>query len=53
LTPALPFLGGLEEVSDAEVRKRFETRLFGLLSVTRAALPVLRATEHSRYCDGT
>lgn len=36
-------LGALEELSDAEVREQFETNVFGLLNVTRAALPVLRA----------
>ncbi|WP_231652685.1 SDR family NAD(P)-dependent oxidoreductase [Pseudomonas californiensis] len=35
-------LGALEELTDAEVREQFETNVFGLLNVTRAALPVLR-----------
>ncbi|WP_144142677.1 SDR family NAD(P)-dependent oxidoreductase [Paraburkholderia sp. BCC1884] len=35
-------LGALEEVSDVEVRRQFDTNVFGLLNVTRAALPVLR-----------
>lgn len=35
-------LGAVEEVSDAEVRSVFDVNVFGLLSVTRAVLPVLR-----------
>lgn len=35
-------LGAAEELSDSEVRKLFDTNVFGLLNVTRAALPVLR-----------
>jgi NAD(P)-dependent dehydrogenase (short-subunit alcohol dehydrogenase family) len=34
--------GAIEEVSDAEARDVFETNVFGLLHVTRAALPQLR-----------
>ncbi|MEG5266294.1 oxidoreductase [Pseudomonas sp. JDS28PS106] len=36
-------LGALEELSDTEVRQLFDTNVFGLLNVTRAALPVLRS----------
>ncbi|MBP2477493.1 NAD(P)-dependent dehydrogenase (short-subunit alcohol dehydrogenase family) [Crossiella equi] len=36
-------LGAVEELSDAEVRAVYETNVFGLLTVTRAVLPVLRA----------
>ncbi|GAA2231055.1 oxidoreductase [Promicromonospora sukumoe] len=36
-------LGAVEEASDAEVRAVYETNVFGLLSVTRAVLPLLRA----------
>lgn len=35
-------LGAVEESSAEEVRKQYETNVFGLLNVTRAALPVLR-----------
>ncbi len=36
-------LGAVEEASDAEVRAVYETNVFGLLTVTRAVTPVLRA----------
>jgi len=32
----------IEEASDAEVRKQFDTNVFGLLNVTRAVLPHMR-----------
>ncbi|WP_326837637.1 oxidoreductase [Amycolatopsis rhabdoformis] len=35
-------LGAVEEASDAAVRAVFDANVFGLLSVTRAVLPVLR-----------
>jgi NAD(P)-dependent dehydrogenase (short-subunit alcohol dehydrogenase family) len=35
-------LGAVEEVSDAEARAVFDVNVFGLLSVTRAVLPVMR-----------
>ena len=34
--------GTVEEVSDEQIRQQFETNLFGLLNVTRAALLLLR-----------
>jgi NAD(P)-dependent dehydrogenase (short-subunit alcohol dehydrogenase family) len=34
--------GALEELSDDELRRQFETNVFGALTVTRAALPHLR-----------
>lgn len=36
-------LGAVEEVSDEEVRAVFDVNVFGLLSVTRAVLPTMRA----------
>jgi NAD(P)-dependent dehydrogenase (short-subunit alcohol dehydrogenase family) len=35
-------MGAIEEVSDAEARKVFDTNVFGLLAVTRAVLPSMR-----------
>jgi NAD(P)-dependent dehydrogenase (short-subunit alcohol dehydrogenase family) len=35
-------LGAIEELSDAEIRAQFETNVFGVLNVTKAALPHLR-----------
>lgn len=36
-------IGALEEVSDQESRENFEVNVFGLLNVTRAIAPVMRA----------
>ena len=41
-------LSGVEEASDAEVRKQYDTNVFGLLNVTRAVLPHLRR-QHSGH----
>ncbi len=35
-------LGAVEEASDGDVRRNYETNVFGLLNVTRAVLPHLR-----------
>lgn len=35
-------LGSVEESSDADVRRMYDTNVFGLLNVTRAALPAMR-----------
>jgi len=35
-------IGTIEEVTDAEVRAQFDTNVFGLLNVTRSALPHMR-----------
>jgi NAD(P)-dependent dehydrogenase (short-subunit alcohol dehydrogenase family) len=37
------FLGAIEECSAAEVEAQFRTNVFGLLNVTRAVLPAMRA----------
>jgi NAD(P)-dependent dehydrogenase (short-subunit alcohol dehydrogenase family) len=36
-------LGAVEEATDAEIRAVYDTNVFGLLNVTRAVAPVLRA----------
>ena len=36
-------MGNIEETSAGEVAAQYETNVFGLLNVTRAALPILRA----------
>ncbi|MBI1879150.1 MAG: SDR family NAD(P)-dependent oxidoreductase, partial [Chloroflexi bacterium] len=38
-------VGAVKEVDDTEVRRQFETNVFGTLNVTRAVLPVMR-TQH-------
>ena len=38
-------IGAAEETSDAEARKLFETNFFGLLNVTKAVLPYMRAAK--------
>ena len=35
-------VGAIEEVSDAEARKQYDTNVFGVLNVLRATLPALR-----------
>ncbi len=42
-------LGTLEELSDAEARANFEVNVFGLLNVTRAAMPHLRAQQSGHF----
>jgi NAD(P)-dependent dehydrogenase (short-subunit alcohol dehydrogenase family) len=36
-------VGAIEESSDADVRRMYDTNVFGLLNVTRAVLPVMRS----------
>ncbi|MGF6773629.1 NAD(P)-dependent dehydrogenase (short-subunit alcohol dehydrogenase family) [Paraburkholderia sp. GAS199] len=36
-------LGAVEESTDADVRRMYDTNVFGLLNITRAVLPVMRA----------
>jgi NAD(P)-dependent dehydrogenase (short-subunit alcohol dehydrogenase family) len=38
-------IGGIEESSDIEVRANFDVNVFGLLNVTRAVLPHMRAEK--------
>jgi NAD(P)-dependent dehydrogenase (short-subunit alcohol dehydrogenase family) len=41
-------LGAFEETTPDEVRKQFDTNLFGLMNVTRAVLPTMRAQRSGR-----
>lgn len=38
-------VGAIEESSDEQIRRQFDTNFFGVLNVTRAALPVLREQQ--------
>lgn len=38
-------VGAIEETSDEQIKHQFDTNLFGVLNVTREALPVLRAQK--------
>lgn len=44
-------LGAVEESSDAEVRSIYDTNVFGMLNVTRAVLPVMRARRSGRILN--
>ena len=43
--------GPVEEVTDAELRKQFDTNVFGLMAVTRAFLPSMRARGKGRIVN--
>ena len=43
--------GALEELSDAEARAIFDTNVFGMMSVTRAVLPHMRAHKSGRIVN--
>ena len=43
--------GAIEEISDAQARALFDTNVFGLLNVTRAALPTLRSQGAGRILN--
>jgi len=45
--------GFVEELSEAEIRDQMETNFFGLLWVTQAALPLLRAQESGHLVQVT
>jgi NADP-dependent 3-hydroxy acid dehydrogenase YdfG len=38
-------VGAIEETSDEQIRQQFDTNLFGVLNVTREALPILRGQK--------
>jgi NAD(P)-dependent dehydrogenase (short-subunit alcohol dehydrogenase family) len=44
-------LTAIEEASDAEARKQYDTNVFGLLNVTRAVLPYLRQQKSGRVIN--
>jgi NAD(P)-dependent dehydrogenase (short-subunit alcohol dehydrogenase family) len=44
-------VGAIEEVADATARDIFDVNVFGLLNVTRAVLPVLRAQRGGRILN--
>ncbi|MEV5386252.1 oxidoreductase [Streptomyces sp. NPDC052721] len=44
-------LGAVEEASDSEARAVFDTNVFGLMSVTRAVLPVMRRRRSGRVLN--
>ena len=44
-------VGPVESASDADVRGQFEVNLFGLLSVTRAVIPSMRARGEGRIVN--
>ena len=47
----IAFGGAFEEQSDADVRAQFETNVFGMMAVTRAALPSMRAAQRGRIIN--
>lgn len=44
-------MGAVEEASAEEVRRVYETNVFGLLNVTRAVLPAMRARRHGHVIN--
>ncbi|HEX3761158.1 MAG TPA: SDR family oxidoreductase [Kofleriaceae bacterium] len=44
-------LGPTSEISDAELRRQYETNVFGLMSVTRAFLPGMRTRRAGRIIN--
>lgn len=45
------FLGAVEEASDAEIQAQFEVNFMGLVRVTRAVLPLMRARRSGRIVN--
>ena len=43
--------GPFEEQSEADVRAQFETNVFGMMAVTRAVLPSMRAAQRGRIIN--
>jgi NAD(P)-dependent dehydrogenase (short-subunit alcohol dehydrogenase family) len=44
-------LGPTAEITDAEIRRQYETNVFGLMSVTRAFLPKMRERKSGRIIN--
>lgn len=44
-------IGAVEEVTDAEIRRQFETNFFGALDVTRAILPHFRKQRSGHFVN--
>lgn len=44
-------IGGVEEVTDAEIRRQFDTNFFGALDVTRAVLPHFRKQRSGHFVN--
>jgi short-subunit dehydrogenase len=44
-------LGPLEQISDADLRRQYETNVFGLMAVTRAFLPRMRQRRAGRVVN--
>lgn len=43
--------GAAEEISDAELRQQMETNFFGLVAVSQAALPFMRANRRGHFVN--
>jgi NAD(P)-dependent dehydrogenase (short-subunit alcohol dehydrogenase family) len=44
-------LGAFDELDDAQIRRQFETNVFGLFDVTRAILPVMRRARRGHIIN--
>lgn len=44
-------IGALEEVSDEQIKRNFDTNLFGAIDVIRAILPVMRAQQRGHIIN--
>ena len=44
-------LGAFEEFSLAEVKQNFDVNVFGLMQMTQAVLPIMRAQQHGRIIN--
>ncbi len=45
------YLAAIEEGEDAPVRQMFDTNVFGLVAVTKAVLPGMRARKHGHIIN--